>query len=73
MDAGAREKVFQVSSREAGQATLARLLGDLSVRREVTLVLLACLVGVLAGSGATLMSVTAHAMHQSFFHTGPGG
>lgn len=73
MDAGAREKVFQVSSREAGQATLARLLGDLSVRREVTLVLLACLVGVLAGSGATLMSVTAHAMHQFFFHTGPGG
>lgn len=73
MEAGARDKVFEVSTQEAGRATIARLLGRLSVKREVSVFLLACIVGVLAGSGATLMSVAAHAMHQAFFRTGPGG
>lgn len=73
MEAGTRDKVFEVSRQEAGRATISRLLGRLSVRRELSLFLLACVVGVLAGSGATLMSVTAHAMHAYFFRTGPGG
>ncbi|MBA4789065.1 MAG: chloride channel protein [Rhizobiales bacterium] len=72
MDAGAREKVFEVTEREAGGSTLSRLAA-LSVRREVVLVLLACIVGVLAGSGATLMSLAAHWLHERLFATGPGG
>lgn len=72
MDAGARDKVFEVSAREAKGQILGHL-ASLSVRREVVLVLLACVVGVLAGSGATLMSLTAHWLHAQLFSTGPGG
>ncbi len=72
MDAGARDKVFEVSAREARGQILGHL-ASLSVRREVVLVLLACVVGVLAGSGATLMSLSAHWLHAHLFSTGPGG
>lgn len=72
MDAGARDQVFEITEREAGSRILGRF-ADLSVRREVMLVLLACVVGMLAGSGATLMSLTAHWLHERLFATGPGG
>ncbi|MEW6254844.1 MAG: chloride channel protein [Pseudomonadota bacterium] len=72
MDAGAQDQVFEISAREARGQILGRLV-SLSVRREIVLVLLACVVGVLAGSGATLMSITAHWLHALLFSTGPGG
>ncbi|WP_127089775.1 chloride channel protein [Aquabacter cavernae] len=72
MDAGARDKVFEVTARETEGPAATRLLA-VSARGEVVVVLLACVVGVLAGSGATLMSITAHWLHERLFDTGPGG
>lgn len=73
MSEGAGGKVFEVTPREAARASLNNFLGRFSLQREVTLLLLACVVGVLAGSGATLMSIAAHKMHELLFSTGPGG
>ncbi|TCT02402.1 chloride channel protein [Aquabacter spiritensis] len=73
MQPEAREEVFEVAPREAGRAAIIRLLGRFTLRSEVRLMVLACLVGALAGTGATFMSIVAHAMHEVLFRTGPGG
>ena len=51
------------------QAGLARALRQ----RELVLVLLACIVGVLSGLGATAISRGAHFMHKVLFKAGPEG
>ncbi len=73
MGEGARDEVFEISPREAGSAGTRRLFERLVLQREVSLVLLGCVIGALAGAGATLMSLAAHGMHRLLFNTGPDG